>query len=400
MIDMSNFTARADKLLRENILPFWTGCMIDPANGGFYGRMTGEGVIERMAPKGSVLNARILWTFSAAYRIFGKVEYLQAATIAERYLTERFLDKEYGGVYWSLTAEGAPLDTKKQFYALAFAIYGLSEYYLAAGDNEALRQAQILFEIIEAHSYDSACNGYGEAATREWAPIEDMRLSEKDANEKMSMNTHLHILEAYANLYRAWPSPRLKERLVNLVNIMLDRIYDPATGHMGLFFDGQWRRRSVGYSFGHDIEASWLVLDAAETSGDAELITRTRPVTQHMAHAAMEGLQADGSMIYERREDGTLDTERHWWVQAETVVGLLRLGLRYGDDKATEASVRCFDYICDHLVDRQGGEWFWSCYADGEINRRDDKAGIWKCPYHNSRMCFEIIRQLKNNQKS
>jgi len=399
MIDTSNFTARAEKLLCENILPFWIARMADSINGGFYGRMTGEGVVERDAPKGVVLNARILWTFSAAYRIFRNAEYLQAATRAERYLTEHFLDKEFGGVYWLLTSEGAPLNTKKQFYALAFAIYGLSEYFLATGNVEALRQAQDMFEEIETYNYDPICNGYCEAATREWTPIGDMRLSEKDANEKMSMNTHLHILEAYTNLYRAWPSFRLKERLVNLVNIVLDRIYDPTTGHMGLFFDGQWHRRSVGYSFGHDIEASWLVQDAAEASSDAELIARTRTVTQHMAHAAMEGLQADGSMIYEQREDGTLDTERHWWVQAETVVGLLRLGLRYSDNKTIEASIRCFDYICNHLVDRKGGEWFWSCYADGTINRRDDKAGIWKCPYHNSKMCFEIIRQLKNNSK-
>lgn len=381
--------------LHDNILPFWQERMTDP-RGGFFGRMTGRGELMPDAERSAILYGRILWTFSAAGRTTGRDEYLRTAARARDYLLEHFVDREHGGVFWSADAEGRPLDTKKQFYALAFAIYGLSEYARATGDRLAAEEAAALFRTIEAHSYDPANNGYEEAASRDWQPVADMRLSDKDANERKTMNTHLHILEAYTNLLRVRPDAVLRRQTRNLLEIFLDRIVDAQTGHLGLFFDEQWQPRSSGiYSFGHDIEASWLMLETAFVLGDDALTERTRACCARIADAALEGLAEDGSLLYERHADGTLDRERHWWVQAECVVGLFYLYRFHGRREALAPALGAWRYIRERLVDRQGGEWWWSILPDGSVNRRDDKAGFWKCPYHNGRMCMEVARLIE-----
>lgn len=378
--------------LRGNILPFWAERMRDDVNGGFYGQMKGDGTLVPGAPKGAVMYGRILWTFSAAYRLFGDAAYLEAAIRAKEGLLEHFYDHEFGGVYWQVDAAGKPADTKKQFYALGFAIYGLSEYHRATGDAESLEYAIKLFESIENHSFDPVNNGYIEAAARDWREIGDVRLSDKDANERKTMNTHLHILEPYTNLYRVWKDPRLEKQLRNLIGIFTDRIYSPCTDHLGLFFDDGWNKKNAGtVSYGHDIEASWLLLEAAAELGDGLLTERVKPVCGRIADAGMQGYRPDGSMIYEMHSDGRLDTDRHWWVQAETVVGLFYLWKLHGREAALDQALRTWDYIKDRLVDRKNGEWFWSVGADGGANRTDDKAGFWKCPYHNGRMCMEVI---------
>ena len=374
-------------VLHHNILSFWSERMVDQERGGFYGRIDGRGVVDLQAPKGAILNARILWAFSAAYRTLGGVSYLEMATRAKEYFVEHFIDREYGGVYWSLTPQGAPLDTKKQIYALGFAIYGLSEYYRATGDEGALAEALSLYNSIEEHSFDSERNGYFEAFTREWAEIGDMRLSARDANECKTMNTHLHILEPYTNLYRACPSEPLRTKLTNLVEIFLDKIYNPRTGHLGLFFNEEWESRDEGYSYGHDIEASWLLLEAALEVGDDEFVARVESVAQRIAAAADEGLRGDGSMVYERRADGDLDEDRHWWVQAENVIGHLWLDAHHLQDGAYQKAVNGWNYIKHQLLSSEG-EWYWSRRSTGEINQEDDMAGFWKCPYHNSRMAL------------
>ena len=349
--------------LEGNILPFWMNKMTDRERGGFYGRISGEDVLMPDEPKGAILNARILWTFSAAYRLLKKPEYLATATRAKRYLLDFFYDKQFGGIYWSVDCEGNPLDTKKQIYALGFAIYGLSEYARATGDEEALEYAIRLFEVIEKYSFDAEKNGYVEALTRDWQPIADMRLSDKDENEKKTMNTHLHILEPYANLYRVWKDGRLKTQLKNLIELFVTKILDTQTYHLNLFFEDDWTNKYHLISYGHDIEASWLI----------------------------HGLNADGSMTYERFSDkGETDRELHWWVQAENVVGHLNLYQHFGDEEALSTALRCWQFIKDKLIDRENGEWYWSRFADGSIKRNDDKAGFWKCPYHNGRMCLEI----------
>ena len=381
--------------LTTGILPFWMEKMADNVQGGFYGRIDGDDKLHADAPKGAILNARILWTFSAAYRLLRKPEYLETATRAKRYIIDRFYDKDFGGVYWSLTANGEPLDTKKQVYAQGFAIYGLSEYARATGDREALDYAVKLFETVEKYSFDRDRNGYIEAFTREWKPIEDMRLSDKDENTSKTMNTHLHILEPYANLYRVWKDERLERQLRNMLDLFTGKILNKKTYHLDLFFDNDWRTDGNIISYGHDIEASWLIHEAALVLGDEALLKRIEPVITNIARAADEGLNPDGSMIYERftAEDRT-DRELHWWVQAENVVGHVNLYQHFGDEKALDTAMKCWQFIKDKIIDHANGEWHWSLMPDGSVNRRDDKAGFWKCPYHNGRMCMEIIERF------
>ena len=379
----------------NNILPFWMNKMEDNEQGGFYGEITGDDELRPEASKGAILNARILWTFSAAYRLLKKPEYLKTATRAKRYLIDRFYDPEYGGIYWELDYKGNPLDTKKQIYAIGFAIYGLSEYARATGDAEALEYAQRLFEVIEQHSFDPVQNGYLEALTRDWQPIEDMRLSDKDENEKKTMNTHLHILEPYTNLYRVWKDERLERQLRNLIDVFITRILDPQTGHLNLFFEEDWTNKYRIYSYGHDIEASWLIHEAALVLGDETVLKRIEPLIVRIAQAADEGLNPDGSMIYENFLDKQkIDRELHWWVQAENVVGHINLYQHFGDESALDIAVRCWEFIKAKLIDHEQGEWHWSILPDGTVNRKDDKAGFWKCPYHNGRMCMEVIERF------
>ena len=383
-------------VLQTNILPFWLDKMIDRENRGFYGRIDGHGVLHPDAEKGAILNARILWTFSAAYRVLKRPEYLAAATRAKDYILEHFYDKEFGGIYWSLDSLGRPKDTKKQFYAIGFAIYGLSEYARATADREALDYAIRLFECIEQHSLDRKDNGYIEACTREWGKIEDMRLSDFDANYPKSQNTHLHIIEPYTNLFRIWKDERLEKALRNLINIFTDKILNPETHHLDLFFDNDWTR-GAGHleSYGHDIECSWLMHEAALVLGNEEVLRKVEPIVKLVAKASEKGLNADGSMVHEANVDtGHVDDDLHWWVQAEAVVGFFNIYQYFGDEQALEKATHCWQYIKQNLIDNENGEWYWSRHADGTLNLEDDKAGFWKCPYHNGRMCLELIERI------
>ncbi|CAG9898031.1 Cellobiose epimerase [Bacteroides ovatus] len=381
-------------VLTENILPFWMNRMVDTEHGGFHGCIAGNGEVIGGAPKGVVLNARILWTFSSAYRLLCKEEYLEMATRAKREIIDHFYDPVYGGVYWSLSEDHTPLDTKKQIYALGFAIYGLSEYFRATEDKEALEYAIRLFNDIEEHSFDRKKNGYCEALTREWETIEDMRLSEKDENERKTMNTHLHILEPYANLYRVWKDDWLERQLRNLIELFTERIINFETKHLDLFFDDDWNSKYNIVSYGHDIEASWLLHEAALTLGDRRLAERIEPYVIDMAEAASEGFLPGAGMIYEMHGDrASIDADRHWWVQAESVVGYMNLYQYFDDCLSLVRATQCWELIKEHLIDSEG-EWFWSLRADGTVNKTDDKAGFWKCPYHNGRMCMEVIERF------
>ncbi len=382
-------------VLQKNILRFWLDKMQDRERGGFYGRIDGHGQLHADAEKGAILNARILWAFSAAYRVLGDPEYLEAAQRARQYLVEHFIDPDYGGVYWSVDCEGRPLDTKKQFYAIGFALYGLSEFVRATGDSAALEQAIALYRCIEEHALDREYNGYIEAQTRDWQPIADMRLSDLDANYPKSQNTHLHIIEPYTNLYRVWQSAELEASLRNLIHIFTDRILNPETHHLDLFFDMDWTRGAGALeSYGHDIECSWLIHEAALVLGDADVLKKVEPVVQMVAKASEKGLNADGSMVHEANLDtGYVDSDLHWWVQAEAVVGFFNIWQHFGDEAALEKAKRCWQYIKDNLIDYENGEWYWSRHKDGSLNLDDDKAGFWKCPYHNSRMCLEIMER-------
>ena len=351
-------------------------------------------------PRGAILNARILWTLSAAARFTGDPQYAEAAARQMRYVADTFIDREYGGVFWAVNPDGTPSADKKQFYAIAFTIYGLAEYVRLCGDKEALELAVELFRCIEKHSRDNVRGGYFEASARDWSPLADVRLSDKDENASKTMNTHLHILEGYANLLRVWPTEECREATASLLRLFNDVIVDSQTHNLGLFFDDDFRRLDAEISYGHDIEASWLMFEAAEVIGDAALLAKTADVTRHVALAALRGRCYDGSMVYERHANGHFDNEKHWWVQAENVVGQIYLArfhsaTKEASDKALADALQSWRYIDSMIVDHENGEWYWSRMPDGSINRRDDKSGFWKCPYHNSRMCIEAASQLR-----
>lgn len=380
--------------LSENILPYWIKKMCCGET-ELYGRISGQEILDKEAPIGAIMTSRILWTFACAYRLFGNEEYKAMALRARNLIFNRFYDKEYGGIYWSINPDGSPLDSKKQIYAIAFCIYGLAELHRATGDAKALELAEKLYGDIEAHSFDHAKNGYFEAFTREWAEIGDMRLSEKDANESKTMNTHLHVLEAYTCLYRVWKNEGLACQLKNLIELFLDRILGD-DGHLKLFFDDDWNCNYDIISYGHDIEASWLLHEAALVLGEGETLARVEKVVPHIAAAASEGYGAESGMIYEKdNAHGHTDADRHWWVQAESVVGYFNLWQLSGGMENLEKAIQCWEFIKNHIIDREHGEWFWSLRADGSVNRDDDKAGFWKCPYHNGRMCMELIERTK-----
>ena len=410
-------------VVENNILRFWLDQMMDYEHGGFYGRMDGEGELHPEAEKGAILNARILWAFSAAFRVLKHPEYLEAATRAKDYVIEHFIDQEYGGVYWSVDCEGNPLDTKKQFYAIGFMIYGLSEYARATGDREALDYALDLYDCIEEHAFDSEHNGYIEACTREWGKIADMRLSDLDANYPKSQNTHLHIIEPYTNLLRCLKEVQAQEScdyvpalgavlpvgisvpqqtisevegaLRNLVDIFTDKILNQETNHLDLFFGMDWTR-GAGHleSYGHDIECSWLLHEAALVLGDASVLAKVEPIVRAVAEASAKGLRPDGALIHEANLDtGHVDDDLHWWVQAENVVGWYNIWQHFGDEEALNRAEKCWQYIKKQLIDFEHGEWYWSRHANGLLNTTDDKVGFWKCPYHNTRMCLEIIER-------
>ena len=391
---MMNLKQTMQDVLEQNILSYWIDHVTDKENGGYYGRIDGEDKVHPQAEKGAVMNARILWAFSAAYRVLRKPTYLEAATRAKEYFVEYFLDKENGGAYWSVDYKGNPLDTKKQTYAIGLAIYGFSEYARATGDKEALEIAKKLYHDIEEHAYDSKNNGYIEALTRDWQPIADMRLSDKDENGSRTMNTHLHIIEPYTNLYRVWKDKSLEKSIRNLLDIFTDKLLNKETHHLDLFFDDAWQGKRNIESYGHDIEASWLLHETALVLGDKVVLQKIEQVIRRIADAADEGLRPDGSMVYEHWKDtDKSDLQRQWWVQCENIIGHIDLYQYFGYEDSLEKAVHCWNYVQKHLIDAKNGEWHWAVLDDGTINLSDDKAGFWKCPYHNSRMCLELIER-------
>jgi len=391
MTSTAVFQEEVKTVLSDNILPFWLSLQ-DP-RGGFYGEVSADGTVLYDAPRGVILNARLIWSFSAAYAAMNDVRYLQAARHARDWFLAHFCDRERGGVYWSVSSEGEPLDTKKQLYAQGFAIYGLSELYKVTRDDEALKIAVGLYKVVETYFADPANGGYIEALARDFSPLEDMSLSAHDINADKTMNSHLHILEAYANLYQVWPDPSLKEAVERLLDLTGTRVMG-ADGHLQLYFRRDWSVLPGGVSFGHDIETSWLALECAFALRDADVVSRVRPWAQQMGRAGNEGLLPDGSMRYEKLLDGSYDDSRQWWVQAETVVGNLWLWKYHGDTAGLERAMACWSYIRTNLVDLQGGEWWWAVLPDGSLDLSQPKAGFWKCPYHNTRMCLQVFQLL------
>ena len=393
-MDIRPFTSAAlQKHLEEHILPFWMNRMPDELHGGFYGRIDGYNKTHQQADKGVILNTRILWTFAAAYRKLGNPAYFSTATQAFGYLTKYFVDPEYGGMYWMVDYRGNPEIQKKQVYAQSFAIYALAEYYLATRNEQSLDLAIGLFRLIEQHTWDSIHEGYIEAVDRNWKPLTDMRLSEKDLNAPKSMNTHLHILEAYTNFDRALKSEVLKGSLSRLILVMCEK-FVRKDGHFSLFFSLDWKSLTSEYSFGHDIEGSWLIWDAMEVLGDKHYLREYRQLVLRMIRAALEGFDEDGGLMNEGEDDQVTDSDKHWWPQAETLVGLINAWQMTGDDFYYLNAEKVWQFIQSYLVDYENGEWFWRVNRKGVIIYEEDKAGPWKCPYHNGRAMLELMGRL------
>ncbi|WP_058303657.1 AGE family epimerase/isomerase [Gorillibacterium timonense] len=388
---------QVEKELKDNILAFWMNHALDEENGGFRGEIRNDLSVVADAHKSLVLNARILWTFSSAYRLFPDPAYRQMAERALGYLKERFQDPVHGGFYWGVDAKGNPAETKKQVYGQSFVIYALSEWYRATKDQAALDEAVKLFELLEKYAYDPVNKGYVEALNRDWSPTEELSLSGKDLNEPKSMNTHLHVLEGYTNLYRVWPSAALQKTLKELIEVTIQYIVDPKTAHFLLFFDEEWAIKSHHISYGHDIEGSWLLVEAAEVLGNDELTERVKEVAIRMAEATLqEGVDKDGGIWNEASADGTLlDPNKDWWPQAEAMVGFYNAYQMTEDTRFEDAAVRSWSFIDQYIADRTNGEWYWGVTADGKPVIDQSKVSAWKCPYHNGRACMEMIERLE-----
>ncbi|TDH28542.1 N-acyl-D-glucosamine 2-epimerase [Segetibacter sp. 3557_3] len=380
----------------DRILTYWSNYAVDFKHGGFAGKISNDNQVDARAPKGSVLNSRILWSYSAAYNINKKAQYLQLAERAYKYMVNYFIDERYGGVFWTVDFEGKPLDTTKQVYAIAFAIYGLSEYYRASEEEQAKQLAMRLYDVVVKHNCDSQYGGYTEAFSREWKELEGLPGSHKDANENKSTDTHLHVLEAFANLYRIWPDKDLKQRIVELIKLFLNQIIHPVGNHLSLFFNKQWVPQGNTQSFGHDIEAAWLIQEAAEIIQDAALAEVVKARCVEVANAASRGLDVDGGLWLEYTfDDQHLGKEKLWWPQAEAMVGYYNVWQITGQEDYLQKAQGSWQFIKKHLLSPEG-EWYWGVDANNAIMKGEDKVGMWKCPYHNSRACMEIISRIKS----
>jgi mannobiose 2-epimerase len=390
-----DFRRQLEKELTGNILPFWIKYAMDKVNGGFYGALTNDLEIHNEVPRSAILCARILWTYATAYRKLGDKEYLAMARWAYDYLARFFLDPEYGGLYWTVDYTGKPVFDRKHHYAQAFAIYGLSEYYRATEEPQSLASAQTLFQLLEKHAYDPVYGGYIECSSREWETLTDMRLSDRDLNCRKSMNTMLHILEAYTNLLRVWEDATLKAQHRALIETFQQHIVDHSTSHFKLFFDDQWNSLSENMSYGHDIEGSWLLFEAAEVQGDPVLVEQVCETAIQIAAAVyQDGLEQDGSLPYEAGPQGLVDSDKSWWVQAEAMVGFYNAYQLSRQARFMQAASRSWDYIQDRIVDRKHGDWLKRLHRDGTPDNSNYKVGPWECPYHHSRACFEMLNRL------
>jgi mannobiose 2-epimerase len=381
--------------LTEHILPYWMAVANDRRHGGVIGSIAEDGTPDDAAPKGSILHARVLWTFSAAARALGDDAVRRAADRSADYYTSHFVDRERGGVYWSIDAEGRPLDERKHVYAQAFAMYALAEHFRATANEESLEVARAIFGLVESRAWDAEHVGYEECFGRDWTPLDDVRLGDTDLNERRSMNTHLHLLEAYTTLHEARPDAQLGERLRALLTLFLDRIIAPDGDHVVGFFTERWEPRSSAVSFGHDVETSWLLVEAADALGDPALTARVRVAVTRLAAAVLErGYDAEHGGIFHGRSADDVDTDKEWWPQAEAIVGFLAAYQASGDTRYVDAALATWRFVERHLVDRQHGEWYRRVSRAGDRSRGGEKVGPWKCPYHNGRACLEVIERV------
>lgn len=374
--------------LENRIIPFWNGLRDDEA-GGFYGFMDNDLLIRMWADKGVILNSRIMWFYSAAYMILKDEKLLDNARHAYEFLRDRCVDKENGGVYWMMTYDGKVSDGMKHTYNQAFAIYALSTFYKACGDKEALKLALELFETVEEKCVDNVA--YMEAFSVDWKLIPNDALSENGLMADKTMNTILHLIEAYTVLYDVSRDSRVLERLRFQLDITKDKIFDVNGNKLLVFFDKNLDVIGDIHSYGHDIEASWLLDRACDVIGDKALISdwsaRNLRIAENILNIAFEN-----GAVNNERENDKIDKKRVWWVQAESVVGFVNAYQHGGGDKFLDAAGTVFEWIKNYQIDkRNDSEWWGEVTFEGKPMQTVDMVNPWKCPYHNGRMCIEIL---------
>jgi cellobiose epimerase len=393
---VKHFAQSVQLELDQNLIPFWLRYAADYDRGGFIGAMSNELVADPDADKGLILNARLLWTFSAAYQYSGDLRLRSLAERAYAYLEHCFWDRQYGGMIWRVNAAGESVDHQKKIYGQAFTLYAWTEYFRAFQVQSALEHAIALFRAIEQYSLDDEYGGYIEVCQQDWSVAEAARLSPKDMAAKKSMNNHLHVLEAYTNLYRAWPNDQLRQQLLGLIELFEQRIFNQRNGHFDHFFNETWEAQSHSYTFGHDIEGSWLLWEAAQALGNQDVTHSVRDMVLGLARVTLtQGVDQDGGLSYEGQAGQIVDHNREWWPQAEALVGFLNAFELSGDRTFFLAAQAVWRFIQEFVVDREHGEWFWRVDSDGRPDPSEPKVSEWKSPYHNVRACLEAIRRLE-----
>ncbi|WP_053990885.1 AGE family epimerase/isomerase [Mangrovimonas sp. TPBH4] len=375
----------------KRILNYWVDNTLDMEFGGFVGTRNHFNELVPLASKGIILNTRILWSFSAASNHLKTDTYKDICDRAFTYLNDYFRDTIHKGLFWELDYTGAPINKRKQVYAQAFGIYALSEYYLLTGDKTSKQWAIELFQLLETHAKDNERKGYLEAFNEDWTPIEDMRLSEKDMNAAKTMNTHLHVLEAYTSLLKIYDHPNLRASLHELISLFNDTFLNK-TYHYDLFFDEEWNLLSNTISYGHDIETAWLVIEAAKALSDDELIKECEAIAIQVADAFLsEGIDKEGAVLNEKNlSTNHIDLDRHWWPQVEALVGLNYAYHISKDQKYLSASLPIWEFTKIHLIDHKNGEWHFRVNDKGIPYENEDKISMWKAPYHTSRACIML----------
>ena len=382
----------------KNILKFWTDNTVDLENGGFIGQIDGDMTKQPKADKGLILNARIIWAYSAAYKYTNDTQYLELATRAFRFFMDKFYDKNYDGMpYFMIDYEGKPTMVRNQAIAVAFATYALSEYYRATKSPEALEYTLKLFNSLEKHALDTKSNGYFDAFSQEWEKLDDMRMYPGDPNATKTMNANFHIMVAYANIYREYKDNKVKKALKNLIEVLIDKIIDKERGSCNLNFKDDWEVVPSNDNYGLDIEATWLIWDAVQVLGDEDLKKKVKPIILKMVdHCVKYGYDKDGGMMNEGNDEkGVLNTDKSWWVQAESVIAFFNAYQITGETKYLSYALLTWDFIKKYVIDRKNGEWFGTVSKDDHTpNMQESKIGPWKCPYHNSRMGLQIAERV------
>lgn len=378
--------------LRNNILPFWMNRVCDPAD-GFYGAVCNDGTPVNAEDRGSVLNARILWTFSSAYRLYGLESYRKIADRARQYFLSHFIDYEHGGVFWSVHPDGTVSNNIKQSYATAFGIYGIAEHYRATGDTKSLETAKMLFRTLQDKVHDNIRKGYYEVFE------DDYSLTTTDGVDGVNgavktMNSHIHIMEAYTTLYRIWPDMEVRDALSELVSILQNQLYSKETGQLVLYCNEDWKSLKSVESFSHEIETSWLLTETADALEIDSLSEQIRKQSIRMVDEALDkGLRTDGAM--RDWQDSSGYSERlSWWAQCETIIGCVNAWQISGDVKYIDTALKVWSYIKLHFIDYIHGDWFKNLNADGTPLAGDMKVSVWNCPYHSTRMGFELLNRL------